>query len=205
MIAFVINVYDDQHLAIRLANQILHHYQQKPIVIGDGVDIAPELSAISQSYSFERVKQLKSGLWTHRYLEIALSTPATHIIKLDPDSCLWRPFTLSDADWFGSLSSQGEFVRGGGFGLRRNVAEKIVDSQFLKHSFPFIYYRYSVHKWPHETFSDKPISNQDNITKLVMRKLGIKPTIWPEVLVHGNDGKIPEPGNYAITHPHPTL
>lgn len=205
MIAFVINVYNDQHLALRLVKQIRKHFDQGAIVVSDGAPIDPELNDLALCRRFERVKDRTTGYWTQRYLQLALQTSAKTIIKLDPDTCVWRRFTPPDADWFGTLGDSGDYVRGGAMGLSRETAQKVVRSGLLHDRFPYVYYRYKKHRWPHEKESELPLSNQDHILRRVMGKLGIKPTPWPEVLIYGNCGRVPTPAGEAVTHPHPTL
>ncbi len=205
MIAFVINVWNDQHLALRLVKQIREHFDQPALIIGDGVTIIPELNEITLARSFNRVKDQRTGYWTQRYLQIALQTSADVIIKLDPDAQIWRKFTPPQADWFGTLSNTKAFVRGGCCGFSRAAAEKVCRSGLLYKTYPYIYQRYGKYKWPHEEFSEEPLSSQDNIMRRVMAILDIQPTEWPEVLILGNDGIVPERGDYAATHPHPLL
>ncbi len=198
-------MYDDQHLALRLVKQIRKHFEQGAVVISDGAPVIPELDDLALCHHFDRVKDQTTGYWTQRYLEIALQTSARTIIKLDPDACVWRRFTPPDADWFGTMGDSGDYVRGGACGFSRTAAEMVVRSGLLHSRFPYVYYRYGKHRWPHERESKDPLSNQDHIMRRVMRKLGIAPTPWPEALVYGNCGRIPVVNDEAVTHPHPTM
>lgn len=198
-------MYNDQHLALRLVKQIRKHFEQGAIVIADGVPVQPELNDLALCRSFERVKDRTTGYWTQRYLEMGLQTSASTIIKLDPDTCIWKRFTPPDAEWFGTLGDSGDYVRGGAVGFSRAAAERVVASGLLHGRFPYVYRRWSKYRWPHEQESDEVVSNQDHIMRRVMGKLGIKPTSWPEVLIYGNSGQIPVPNGEAVTHPHPTL
>lgn len=205
MITFVINVHRDQHLALRLVKQIRKHFDRPALVISDGEPIIPELDELTLCYCFNRAKDRRDGYWTQRYLQAALEFPAETIIKLDPDTCIWRKFEPPQADWFGTLGDSSDYIRGGAVGMSRETAQKVVRSGLLYKNYPYIYYRYKKHRWPHEQESDEAISNQDHIMRRVMSKLKIEPTPWPEVLIYGNSGIIPEPGNYAVTHPHPSI
>lgn len=188
MIAFAVNVYRDEHLADRLIRQLADHYRDAShIIIPDS----------------PRLKDKPTGQWTQRYLEWALATGADVIIKLDPDTCVWRRAVLPDADWFGTISTDGTFVRGGACGFRRETAKRLVESRLLLEEAPFSYARYGEYRWPHEEWSDELISCQDRIVGRAMAKLQIPPAPWPDVLILGNGNIIPEPENFAMTHPHP--
>lgn len=190
MRTFVINIFKDGSLAERLIKQIASHCPDDTIVLipDDG-----------------RLKLVQSGAWTQRYLKAGLESDCDVIIKLDPDTCIWKPFKTPQADWFGTLDIFGGFIRGGCLGMSRATAERVVQSKLLLNPDPSSYQRYGSLRWPHEEFDPTPISLQDHVLARVMRKLGINPTNWDDILILGNSGKIPEPGNFAITHPHPTL
>jgi len=206
-IAFVLNVYRDQALAVRLANQVLELFGQKAIVIGDGVPIDPGLAKVSHSWAAPRLKHQFSLAWTKRYLQVGFESGADHVIKLDPDSFIHRRFTPPDADWYGTLGLSNDYVRGGACGFRRNIIPKVLNYTNLDGFAPYSYRRWSKHRWPHEEYSDEVISNQDHNLKLAMLDLGIVPTTWPDVLIYGNENVVPsgDLSRFAITHPHPTL
>lgn len=148
-----------------------------------------------------RRKHHFNGEWTQRFLMLARATNSDVIIKLDPDTCLWRKFSLPDAEWFGTLSTNGTWVRGGACGFRRDTADRMIESGLLL-STVASYCRYGLYRWPWELEDRTPISNQDRIVGQVMSELGIPATDWPDVNILGNEMRIPERGAFAITHPY---
>lgn len=187
---FVVNYWHaDAPLAKRLGKQIEMHYP--------GAD---------QMYlrDVPRLKHILTGEWTQRYLEYALATGADVILKLDPDTCMWRRPEIPQADWFGTLSNDG-FVRGGACGFSRFAAESLVSSGKLMRPTQHSYPRYGHCKWPHEDYDSAQLSCQDRTVSEIMGNLGIPATPWPDVLILGNDRVIPDRGDYSLTHPHPLI
>lgn len=189
MIAFVINVHRDEHLAVRLIDQITTHYPEASLTV-----IPDE----------PRLKTTLTGEWTQRYLERGLATNADVVVKIDPDTCIWRRAEIPGTDWFGTINDKA-FVRGGACGFSRSAAERLVASGLLLEKAPFYYARYSKFRWPHEEESDEIISCQDRIVGRAMSELKIPPSDWPGVFILGNGSGIPEPASFAITHPHPQI
>ncbi len=150
------------------------------------------------------------GLWTQRYLNIFLKhTNATHLLKVDPDTCVWRSFSLppGDYDIFGNMSNRYKYpyIKGGCIGFTRSAAKKIIDSEFLldKEYENFNYQRYKNHKWPHEIESAEQFAFQDWIVGDVAHRLNLKLKEWEEIYILGNLNIVPEIKEYAVTHPHP--
>lgn len=188
----VVNVFADRPLAARLLWQIRRHIPRARICL---------------IHDSDRLKLRPTGEWSQRYLHAALATPgAETILKLDPDACIWRqPASFPQADWFGTISPSGTFIRGGACGFSRRAATRLVASGLLLRPSRHQYARYSIFKWPHEAEDKRPISCQDRIVGDAMRALGFAPTPWPEVHVLGNAMRSPAPGHFAITHPHPRI
>lgn len=191
-IVFVVNCWHrDEHLARRLGAQLDQHYSDASSIV------LPDVP---------RLKDKLTGEWTLRYLEWSLSSGADVIIKLDPDACVWRRATIPEADWFGTMSVDGTFVRGGACGFSREAAGKLIASQILLEETPFSYPRYDDYRWPHEERDSTPLSCQDRIVGAAMARLGILPSPWRDVLILGNENRVPDESEircHAITHPHP--
>lgn len=204
--AFVLHVYHDQALAERLVKQIRIFYPEAPLlIIGDGVEVSRELGQQGTVFNGLRLKHKPSGAWTARYLRKGLDeTNADVIVKIDPDTCLWRQFTLPDADWFGTPSNSRKFLRGGAVGISRAAAERVLHSGLLMGPSPHCYARFDTFKWPHEECDLAPLSCQDQIMGDVMQALGIGWTNWPDVYILGNPKREAPRGRYALSHPHPT-
>ncbi len=205
-IAFVVNVYQhDQALALRLTEQIRSFYPAAPLlIVGDGVTIGRELAQQGTPVEMLRVKHLPSGLWTARYLALALGqTNADVIIKMDPDTCLWRELEIPDADWFGTPSRDGQFLRGGAVGMKRGVIQSVLQSRLLLKPSTHAYSRFQSFRWPHEKEDPIPISCQDRVVGDVMQTLGIAPSLWPGANILGNPRREAIQGEHALSHPHP--
>lgn len=202
---FVVNYYHDTELALRLAQGLRYFYPETPILfIGDGVPSDPKLDKYVLTYEGVRLKHIPCGAWTERYLMAALAfSKSEYIIKLDPDTCIWRPFVVPKADWFGTVSNDRQFIRGGACGFSRRAAEWLVRSGLLHRPSEHVYDRYGRFRWPHEEPSNELLSCQDRIVGDAMRQLGIPPFAWSEVNILGNDMQVPEPDSFALTHPHP--
>lgn len=213
MTAFALNVYNDQHLATRAVSQILQHCPASPIIIiSDGIPLQDDLKKHTLWFEHARVKSKgMGGLWTHRYLSLFLEhTSSSHLLRIDPDTCVHRPFKLPEGDYdiFGTPGANySPYIRGGCIGFTRACAETLVKSRrllapiFAKHN----YARYSHYKWPHEEYSNEPLAFQDYIVADLVKEFGFKIKQWDEVNILGNLNTIPEAGNFAITHPHPWL
>lgn len=205
-IAFIVNVYShDQALALRLLGQLRPCYPDAPIlIIGDGVAVSRELGQQGTPIEMLRQKHLPSGLWTHRYLALALGqTTADVFVKIDPDTCMWRKPEIPDADWFGTPSQDGTFLRGGAVGIRRGVIQSVLQSRLLLKPTIHSYGRFDSFRWPHEKKDSTPISCQDRIMGDVMETLGYPPTPWPDVNILGNPRREALAGDFALSHPHP--
>lgn len=181
-------------------------------MIGDGVKLE---NGLKEGLWFEcdRAKAKgQKGLWTQRYLEIFLeNSDAKYLLRVDPDTCVWRPFSLPEKDCiFGNIEKKKykyHYVRGGCIGFTRQVARKIVESRLLlddRYSV-YNYQRYKYFRWEHEEESDEEIALQDWIVADVRHRLKIELVEWNEFFILGNQNKVPEVGSFAVTHPHPII
>lgn len=184
------------------------------MIIADGVSLDENLKKNTIWFECSRAKgEGQKGLWTHRYLEYFLKyTDASIVLRVDPDTCVWRNFALpvGDYDIFGTIEPRKyryPYVLGGCIGFTRECAQKIVDSKLLldskfKH---FNYQRYKHHRWEHEVESDEQIAFQDWIVADVAFELNLKLQEWKEICILGNYKRVPKIETFAITHPHPLL
>ncbi len=211
---FLVNVYNDQHLAKRLIQQIKNHHICDIIVIGDGVKLEDYCKQNTIWFECNRAKaERQKGLWTQRYLELFLKhTNAKHLLRVDPDTCVWRSCILPEGEYdlFGHIEPlryKYPYIRGGCIGFTRSAAEKIISSQYLldKNYEHFNYQRYKHHRWDHEEESDEKIAFQDWIIGDVVHRLNLKQKNWEDICILGNQKIIPKKKSYSITHPHPLL
>ena len=207
---FIINVYKDQYLLSRLLPQIKKHFDKKIVVIGDGVKLDNCCKKETTWFECERIKtEGKKGLWTKRYLEYYLQeSDDPFVVKLDPDTCVWRSFTIPDGDICGNIGHKYKhpYVKGGCIAIKREAATKMLESKLLEDECyaSFNYERYGKHKWLHETRSSELLALQDWIVGDIAYRLNLKLQEWDEIKILGNDNIKPVPENFAVTHPHPT-
>lgn len=217
-LCFVFGIYTEWHLARRLAAQIRTFYKGAPIIaLADGTnDPDFAMSCDSLGINFLCGDRLKlpqfGGEWSQRLFLEFLKTDSSTLIKLDPDTCLWRQFSyIPNADWFGSLGSSYKYPypRGGCVGFRRAAVEKIVASELLLAEVykceSFSYDRYGYWRWLHENHLGEAIALQDWILADVGQKLGLRVADWDEVNIQFR--QIPDNPDlkWAATHPHPTI
>ncbi len=210
----LVNVYQDFHLMKRLISQIKENCKNSVIIIGDGVKLEPFCKEGTIWFECDRAKsENQKGLWTQRYLELYLkNTTESHLIRVDPDTCIWQPFSLPSGEYdiFGTISPKRykhPYVRGGCIGFTRSAAEKIVDSKMLLDDCykGYNYQRYKHYRWKHEVESEEKFAFQDWIVGDIAYRLNLILHDWKEVCILGNLNIIPERAGFAITHPNPYL
>lgn len=217
-IAFVFGVYNEWSLASRLVNQIRTLYPQAPaIAICDGTfnaDFAQlcDLKGISFIAS-DRIKLPQfGGAWSQRLFTEFLKTDADILIKLDPDTYLWRCFTsFPDTDWFGTQANKYlyPYPRGGCVGFRRKCIERFIASNLLGHpkykNHIFAYDRYGRWGWEHDLKQTEPISLQDWVLADVAHQLKLKLGDWSEVNIQFRQIVANHGLRWAATHPMPLI
>jgi len=139
-LAFILTTYSgDSSLAHRLLWQLnTHHPRAEKIVITDGKLEDWQTRALEAMCSTlicgEALGQDTSRptAWLERMLRVALEfSSAEVIVKLDPDAYMTRAIrSYPSADLFGSLYADGT-VAGGGYGFRRETAQKVLESGLL--------------------------------------------------------------------------
>jgi hypothetical protein len=219
---FYFNVYKDEIYSVRLAFQLAENFPSSNLyAIADGPCHLPSLY---QAKFFnpkltliegERLKHKPSGgcEFTQRNLEeVVARSQAETIVKLDPDSYIWRSCEIPSDDWFGHvhsthipfLGSRFDFIAGGAMGFSRGAIERMVESRFLldkkyDHEKGF-YNRYKQYK----KFGD-PVGETDLIRREdwvigdVCRRLKIKATSWDGVYCVQDEEQVE--GGFSISHP----
>lgn len=216
-IAFYFAIYHEWDIGARLIRQIRFFYPTAPIiVIADGT-FNSEFASLAKNYNVffilgDRLKPLKNGgKWWERACNAFLElTKADILIKVDPDTCLWRKFKFfPNSDWFGTIqqNSTYPFPRGGCKGIQREAINRIVKSGFLKNSqFTnkiYSYDRFGKHKYIYENIPQELLINEDLILADVAYKLKFSLANWSEVNIEWR--RPPFVSGFAATHPHPTL
>lgn len=177
-IVFVVNVFHDQTLALHLTLQIRHFYPEALLlVLGDGVKVDRALGQQASAwFELPRLKLHPSGVWTDRYLQIALrESNADVILKFDPDTHLDGRFNIPCADWFGFPKEH--FIFGFATGFSRGVAQDLVASRLLRQPSKRVYLRSDERLYPGE---QTLIPSQDLIVGDAMQALGVPWTRWEE-------------------------
>jgi len=212
-LAFIFHVYHDQQLGKRLIYQLRRHYPDRPIIcISDGVEDA-EFTEFAERYGVKYIQgdRLKTrrlgGQWADRMFRTFLEeSPAAHLIKLDPDSFVLRPFDyLPVQDVFGTLNPEVPMlVRGGCVGYRRSAVEKIVNSELLHDpkyhdSRLYSYRRFSQFRHEHEPENRQFVSCVDRILADITKQLDLSVGVWEEVNVLFRG--LPSMKQCAVVHP----
>lgn len=216
-IAFYFAIYHEWKLASRLIKQVRNFYPDTPIIaIADGT-FDSEFAVLSKSYNItfiqgKRLKLLEYGgkWWERAFIAFLELTTADILIKLDPDTCIWRKFNYyPDTDWFGTIEHNmlHPFPRGGCKGLQSSAIEKIISSKLLessqfKHKF-YEYDRFGKFKYPHESIPKIALGNEDLILSEIGYRLKFSLANWTEINIQLR--KAPLIKNFAATHPHPYI
>jgi hypothetical protein len=180
-------------------------------VISDGVDY-PEYPEICGRFAVdyelgEYLKRIeRGGDWWHRLLSVGLSYGTEWIVKLDPDTIVWRPLkTLPRFPVSGTLHGRKqptENIQGGFQAIHRNIARRILNSgalqkEDLKRIRVFCPNYEFLRTWiPTGYFTT------DHSLMHIMRRMGITWGDWSEVKCAW-EAPPPNPDLvFAVTHPH---
>jgi hypothetical protein len=229
-ISFYFNIYKNEIYASRLVFQIRNFYPTSEIlIISDGQanlfsmnqirDYHDRIFPNSPPFTLIKGDRLKNvgPEFTQRNFKCVLNnTTSDLIIKLDPDSYIWRSFNyIPEGDWIGDvrflpapyLSRQFNFISGGCFGMRRNVIKEIYNSNLLlgdeyrtEESF---YDRYRMNRKYGDPITNELIYRENLVLDDVANRLGVTPVQWDEVYCtqHGEQLQNPDDLKYAVTHP----
>ena len=219
------SVYRDELWAYRMCTQITELYPHSPILI------CPDGPGHFEKFKFDnlyivpfeqRRKHELGGMYTQRIV-LAASVAAKQydidvMIKVDPDSYLYRRFTnFPDSPWFGSRFSTTKValgtydcLQGGCWGIRAEPLVKLAESNILLSDVlldkEITYPRYSarVFSKPGDKGRDREfITNDDLVMGWGMTQLGYYPTDWDEVYLQQNGEEYQDspPYRFAVTHP----
>jgi hypothetical protein len=211
MICFIVNVQSiDERFAYPLIGQIRRCFRDAMIlVITDGYHSEPLKKVCLEFNSVyvkthDRLRLLEyGGLWTNRFLTYFVSSNSNILIKIDPDSCLWRRFNQAFPiqDMFGTLKKVDEitYIRSAFIGIWRTAATRILESGILKDEHFKDQNLYGV------LTNGEMLSKQDVILGVVANRLKLRLADWAEVDTQ-NTTYYPRNVNltYAITSPHHT-
>lgn len=180
----------------------------------DSEKVEPTIAKLKQNYPEadvihipdlppNRVKPLKfAGLWTQRYLAAALETSADIIIRIDPDTLIYRKLTtFPTADIFGGISQGTRWhVMGGAIGFQRNAAERIVASKILlEEKYTSLYYgNLEIRHGLKPEF----MAIQDLIMADVIERLSLTVERWTEVYMYNETYGLPQVDDtkYGFVH-----
>ena len=164
----------------------------------NGLDLKP----IAEPYGFRIVEGQNLGtnamwhFWWLRMLLFFRETKADVCFKVDPDTMVdAAPQAIPDADYFGSIWLSRRyrlpFIQGGITGLSQRAVGRLLDSGLLLRGnacLPAV-----SEEWP--GLAD------DQHLGVVLARLGIVPTLWPECRSMWRTPVQNDPAEYAIVHP----
>lgn len=217
-LAFGFYVYQDHKLAERLISQITTFYPQADILcIADGefnndFAIYAEQNKVSFLQSSENLKTVLGGLWLQQLFVFYLKkSKAEILIKLDPDTFIWRPFNyLPDSAYFGHIKKNKHninFASGGCYGINRLSVKALIDSNYLhdpkfRNKNDYAYQRYySPFILPNESMSCTYLMKEDWIMAGALNLLDIQPKQFGEVWCEQRKQITNTDLKYAVTHP----
>lgn len=197
---------DDLKLSFRLIKQISEFYPDSKILcVTDGlVEEAEELKTLSPNLILVEGERLKNfytvGQFTQRNLTSILENlESENIIKLDPDSYIFRRFSyIPNEEWCGEVNTsifnfgKSIWARGGCFLIKRNAIKLIVDSELLLH--PYVQKIESFEIQQNKVYEDFRLGYVANF-------LGIYPTQWNEVNCRRFSIRDRRFKSFAVSHP----
>ena len=205
---WIVTVRDEPHLQLEwcLNNIYLHNPDAKIVVINDGAIRSDSKFNIHRYIDGEWLKRSCRGAeWWDRFFCEALQHPEwNHVIKIDPDAKVHRPFReIPDADFFGNVSTKGTFdehIQGHCQGFSRRFAERVVNSGIARHERYRDVENRIIGPGGRAWLSDKPegFTSIDAMIWKIAAALGFPATDWPEVMHEPTNPN----ADYAVTHPH---
>ena len=201
-ICFVMTVHQETGQALNRLRVLKRVYPEASVVlVGDG-PVAPFLkpAAMALGARFkegEEIKQdlSKRGLWTERWLRAGLESGADLIMKIDPDTGIFARAEFPEAQLFGEKIGDPVGVHGGCLGIRKETAQRIVDSGLLLDE------KYSAAEYSYRHRSGVTMSLQDRIFADVLGRLSIVPEAWTGYLRLA--GKLTTTKGLFFAHPVP--
>ena len=189
-IGFVINVYKDEQLAVRLVNRIKDLHPTAPITLVFDGEESFSLPGVT-TLAGERLKLASTGvLWVLRYLQAGYDMDCEYVIKMDPDSYLVNRISfIPKGDIAGApCEYPGTTTASGGvFCITREAIGKILSikdylMKLRKYSNLGGYYRYTDYRHPWEAETADKIAIEELIITDFMVKCGLVFTEWPGIV-----------------------
>jgi len=220
-LGFVIMVYKDEVLAIRLVRQILKYYPQSKVTViweGGVTEYSGEWYSLQQRMSIrlifgERLKVLATGPeWVKRWMQAGLEMNTQLVFRVDPDVYLWRPFRyFPTEDRFGMMLGQLKYkrplLRGCIGGYQREAIQKFLDSNILddpkwKDPVKYAYYRYREWARPGEKQNHELIWSEDSSLAHAWTEAGLTEGNWSDIHPSWHEPLIDNSDlAFAATHP----
>ena len=209
---FFLNIHRDELLAVQCIQSIRRHYPDAPILaISDGPLRRKLLAPLDDVQNLEiiqgdllkynsAIRQPPTTAHIRRNLTTILErVPTGRIIKLDPDSYVWRQARYCpDSYWAGTVSfgyhgksfSHGlRFCHGGAWMMRTELMYEILTSGLLESRF----------------LNNPFIKGEDPVYGWIANELQVSPVAWREVFSSRLDEEKEQwkiqPYLFAITHP----
>ena len=136
---FYMQVYLETDHGRLTLDALRHHFPRTRIIVfsDGGEDRRGDLTGLDVEYIYSPKRTFTEGCLAPKLmLELFLEKPSSHLIKLDPDTVIHRPFIspLPEDCVFGTIQfpdQPDESIQGGCMGFGRSAAEAILSSGLL--------------------------------------------------------------------------
>lgn len=209
-ISFFFNfVEDDAHLVNRLLGQLNEfHPDSNVVAISDG-PITVNVEPVNQNQNIIYGEHLKNvdtiGAYIKRNFQSVLNqTPATWIIKVDPDSYFLRPIMSIPARglWVGNRAARitdyghTQWIKGGAWAMHRSALQEIAESPLLDE--PGYHYLHDFEVRYDRVYANFRMGH-------IAQRLGIEQYRWTEVENFAQPLAARPRSRAAVIHPVKTL
>jgi len=164
----------------------------------NGVD-RPEILSLAETLGFRLTVGHNYGtnaywdLWWLRMLNFFESSNSDVCFKFDPDTMVdATPLSIPIDDYFGCISGNREYIRGGAIGISKTVVRAIVEKELLELTAE------EIRSWLNLT---TPHFAEDRALACLLRHIGVCPVHWPECRCRWRKPIRNDPLKYAIVHP----
>ena len=212
-LTFYLNVYQDADELEICLKQLRQVYRNSRLVIRSDGDPDPKIDSIAKAYGGdchygERLMGIeKGGLIVHEMLRLFLTDPTPYLLKIDPDTRIFRPFKALPkfSCVFGTAQRQGELfsIQGGCLGMTLEVAKRwyaadfFLDPAFAERPPPWV-----ITPLLRNRPIDLGLTSIDWLVGWACKNLATQLVDWPEILSEWKVTPENEDLRYAVTHPH---
>jgi len=217
-LTFYLNAYQDVELLKVCLEQLRRVYPDSAVIVRSDGDDDPKIAQVTAQYNGqchygERLMLLeRGGQIVHDMLHLFLTQPTAYLFKIDPDTCIARPFTALPATPCVFGRKQGTWddepislpsIQGGCLGITRDVAQRFYDSGFfldpaLTQRPPPWVLNQKLRRRPMEL----GLTSIDWTVGWACRQMAVEVVDWPEIKSEWTSSPENHDLRYAVTHPH---